>query len=309
MIANVEAKEVTGTDTWSDCSQKSVWSPAADIAPEPTTPAPDTPLHIRSHRRAQWCWIDNEVIDRYGAHLKAAGIGLYTALARYANHQTGSCYPSLARLSKQLGCTQKTVGRYLQRLVKCGLIMVEVRPGHTCVITLLDLAPVSESPVECHPGKNDQGRTVPGKNDQTPSQNVPDPLVKKTTEPDSPHQTKEPKKAEPDFCVVKGEGKPTSEAKGETSSWDKPAVALETPTDRPDEVLTTHHLNAGEQAALEQAATVLLRARYGNRVPAIVPVVQATVLELLEGLSGLWDGLGGVPVAGEETAPCASRAA
>jgi hypothetical protein len=83
----------------------------------------------------------------------------------------------------------------------------------------------------------------------------------------------------------------------------------ETPTDRPDDVLTTHQLDAGDQAALEQAAKVILRTRYGHRVPAIVPVVQATVLELLEGLSGLWDGVAEASVTGEESAPCAVQAA
>ena len=86
-------------------------------------------------------------------------------------------------------------------------------------------------------------------------------------------------------------------------------MALETPTNRPDDVLTTHQLDAGNQAALEQAAKVILRARWGNRVPAIVPVVQATVLELLEGLSGLWDGLAVASGTGEETVPCTTRAA
>jgi biotin operon repressor len=309
MIANVYEKNVSISNFLPGPQHTPASAPGVETAPEPTTPAPETPLQIRSHRRAQWCWIDNEVVDRYGAHIKATGIGLYTALARYANHHTGTCYPSLARLSQQLGCTHKTVGKYLQRLVQCGLIRVEMRPGHTCLITLLDLAPPSVTPEERHSGKNDQGRPHPGKNDQTPWQNVPDSLVKTTSEPDSPTQTKEPKKAKPDFGVATGERKAKPAPHDETSSWDKPAVVVETPTDRPDEVLTTHQLDAHEQAALEQAAKVILRARWGNRVPAIVPVVQATVLELLEGLRGLWDGLVGAPATGEETVPCTSRAA
>ena len=289
--------------SWSDTP-----SAAHPGAPEHTTPtpAPDTPLQIRSHRRAQWFWLDNELIDRYAIAVGMAGVGLYAALARYANHKTGSCFPSVARLSAQFGCTPKTLAGHLERLALVGLITVEERPGRTALITLLDLPP--EPPVE-DPSKNDQGPNDPGKKEFEPPSKLPDPPVKMTTEPNSPNQTKERTRQPSDVRAALGERKPKPDLADETSSWDKQAMALETPTDRPDDVLTTHELSAGDQAALESAAKVILRARWGNRVPAIVPVVQATVLELLEGLSGLWDGLGGVPVAREESAPCAVQAA
>src|SRR5262245_37225425 len=99
----------------------------------------DTALQIRSQRTTRWFWVDNQVIDVYGRQIGALGVALYCALARYCNRETGQCFPSLGRLGRQLGLTPLTVSRYLQRLVEHQLIAVEARPGHTAIITLLEL--------------------------------------------------------------------------------------------------------------------------------------------------------------------------
>src|SRR5438445_12957660 len=101
------------------------------------THADSEPLQIRSHRRAQWFWLDNQLIDHYGALVGIEGIGMYAALARYAHHKTGTCWPSLGRLSTQLRCTRKSAGIYLQRLVAAKMIEVQERPGHPSVMPLL----------------------------------------------------------------------------------------------------------------------------------------------------------------------------
>ena len=98
-----------------------------------------TPVQVRSHRRAQWCWIDNAVIDTYGQTLGPIGIALYVALCRHASSTTGRCWPSLGRLSRQIGVTHLTARRALKKLVELGLIEVEPRPGTTAMITLLDM--------------------------------------------------------------------------------------------------------------------------------------------------------------------------
>ena len=62
-----------------------------------------TPVQVRSHRRVQWFWIDNAVLDTYGPTLGPIGLALYMALCRHASSTTGKCWPSLERLSRQCG--------------------------------------------------------------------------------------------------------------------------------------------------------------------------------------------------------------
>ena len=110
-----------------------------------------TPLQVRSHRRAKWAWFDTAVLDTYGPTLGPIGLSLYMALCRYANSTTGKCWPSLARLSHQCGISQMSASRHLKTLVRCGLIAIEQRPGTTALITLLDMP---ESPITELQGPN-----------------------------------------------------------------------------------------------------------------------------------------------------------
>ena len=126
-----------------------------------TTLAPAAPpraptVQIRSQRRAHWAWFDHALIDDHAHQIGPIGVALYVALARYANHHTGQCWPSLVRLSRQLGMTRLTARRYLQRLVDQGLITVQERHGHTFLVTLLDILP---PPQTCLPDKQGEGRT------------------------------------------------------------------------------------------------------------------------------------------------------
>jgi hypothetical protein len=47
-----------------------------------TTPAPDTPLPIRSRRPGQWCWLDTAVIATYGPRIGASGVAVAAVLGR-----------------------------------------------------------------------------------------------------------------------------------------------------------------------------------------------------------------------------------
>lgn len=148
-------------------------------------------LQIRSHRRAHWFWCDNALIDTHAQVIGAIGVALYVALARYANEKTGQCWPSLVRLSRQLGINHLTARRYLQRLVDRGLIIVASRPGSTALITLLDMpgqeeagslrrneVPVQGSDVVCEGTGQARSQVTRGS-------------LPGNTEPDFPNQTKE----------------------------------------------------------------------------------------------------------------------
>jgi hypothetical protein len=90
--------------------------------------------------------IANDVIDKHGRTIGAIGVGVYAALARFADAQTGECWPAIARLERVLGLARSTVKVYLRKLADAGLIEIEERwaePGDRTsnLYTLLDANP------------------------------------------------------------------------------------------------------------------------------------------------------------------------
>jgi hypothetical protein len=92
--------------------------------------------------------IPNEIIDTHGRTLGAIGVGIYAALARYADRTTGECWPAIARLERVLGLARSTVKVYLHKLAAAGLIEIEERWDEagdrtTNRYTLLDPSPAA----------------------------------------------------------------------------------------------------------------------------------------------------------------------
>ena len=69
----------------------------------------------------------NDIIDTHGRTLGAIGIGVYAALARYADRKTGECWPGIAKLERVLDLARSTVKVYLHKLEALGLIAIEKR--------------------------------------------------------------------------------------------------------------------------------------------------------------------------------------
>jgi hypothetical protein len=46
--------------------------------------------------------VDNIIIDDYGEKIGAIGVAIYNVLARFADRQTGICYPSIGTIAKKL---------------------------------------------------------------------------------------------------------------------------------------------------------------------------------------------------------------
>jgi hypothetical protein len=151
-----------------------------------------TPVQVRSHRRAQWFWIDNAVLDTYGPTLGPIGLALYMSLCRHASSTTGKCWPSLERLSRQCGISVISASRHLKTLVACGLIQVEPRPGTTALITILDMpeSPITEMGVPADPYLSEG----------TPPSESLDPPSAEMGEPDSLNQTSEPSPKPPEVA-------------------------------------------------------------------------------------------------------------
>ena len=92
--------------------------------------------------------IPNNIIDTHGRTLGAIGIGIYTALARYADRKTGECWPAIAKIERVLGLARSTVKVYLHKLEAIGLIEIEERwdaagDRTTNLYTLLDASPAA----------------------------------------------------------------------------------------------------------------------------------------------------------------------
>jgi len=232
----------------------------------PTTQSPPraAPVQIRSQRRAHWAWFDHALIDDYAEHLGPIGVALYVALARYANHHTGQCWPSLVRLSRQLGITRLTARRYLQRLVDQGLIALQERPGHTFLVTLLDLPPQPQTYLPDKQGKegaclpDKQGDVHTGSRRCIPGQHEPDLLNHKNQTTDNA------------WCVLQGHPAECTMAQEST-----------------DELVARFQaLSSDEQAALRQQAKAHLTAAGVAPWFQIAPVVEAALFELLARIQG-----------------------
>jgi hypothetical protein len=92
--------------------------------------------------------IPNEIIDTHGRTLGAIGVGVYAALARYADRKTGECWPGIAKLERVLNLARSTVKVYLHKLEALGLITIEKRWDEagdptTNRYTLLDPSPAA----------------------------------------------------------------------------------------------------------------------------------------------------------------------
>ena len=92
--------------------------------------------------------LDNALIDHLAKTIGIMGVGLYTALARYANRKTGECWPSIGRLAHLLDCARSTIKIYLGKLVEVGLITItprhdEAGDSTSHLYTLLDPSPAA----------------------------------------------------------------------------------------------------------------------------------------------------------------------
>jgi len=81
-------------------------------------------IEVRDLRSGHWFWLDNSLIDEYGATIGAYGIAVYAVLARHANRER-ECWPSLKRIAAMIGCSKTTVLKALKRLETEGLIRKE----------------------------------------------------------------------------------------------------------------------------------------------------------------------------------------
>jgi len=94
---------------------------------------------IRDQREPGWFYIDNEIIDVYGARLGAYGVAVYNVLCRHQRSEEVRL--SQRDIATALGISQDVVRKALARLEEIPLIHVDVparpSPGLISTITLL----------------------------------------------------------------------------------------------------------------------------------------------------------------------------
>ena len=88
----------------------------------------DAPFTVQDRRRKGFFTLDNALFDQYGSQLKAHGLAVYVALARFVN-QDGACWPSLATIAKRTGMSRMQVIREIGKLQELRLIAVEHQQG------------------------------------------------------------------------------------------------------------------------------------------------------------------------------------
>jgi hypothetical protein len=71
--------------------------------------------------------VDNIIIDDYAGKIGAIGVAIYNVLARYADRQTGICYPCIGTIARKLKLGRTTVKKYLRILLNHSLIAISSR--------------------------------------------------------------------------------------------------------------------------------------------------------------------------------------
>lgn len=86
------------------------------------------PDQVNDERPRPWAWFDHKIIDEYGPKVGAYGVAVYMALAKFADNQTRTCYPSIPTLARLLAMSRRKVVYTLNDLQHHKLIRIRERP-------------------------------------------------------------------------------------------------------------------------------------------------------------------------------------
>ena len=99
--------------------------------------------------RAHSYLTDNAIIDDFGPKIGALGVAVYHALNRFADRQTGECWPKIKKIGAKLLLSESSVKRALHVLKAVGLITIDPRWSEdgdrtSNLYTLIPIATVSQ---------------------------------------------------------------------------------------------------------------------------------------------------------------------
>lgn len=123
---------------------------------------------VNDARRGRF-WMDDEVIDRFGAQLGAYGLCVYTMLCRRAD-KNGRSFPSLRKMAADLAISERQAKRELKKLKDLQLISIEARRDEqgkqqASVYTILELPEDTQSPGPEDSQSKSRGTHSPPKED------------------------------------------------------------------------------------------------------------------------------------------------
>lgn len=75
--------------------------------------------------RGGFAWLNNAVIDEYLPTIGCTALAVYMVLCRYANNDSGKCWPGQETLASTCGLTDRTIRTAIQSLIDNGLVSVE----------------------------------------------------------------------------------------------------------------------------------------------------------------------------------------
>ena len=79
---------------------------------------------IRDHRSKNWFWVDNAIVDEYGAELGPYALSAYVVLCRMADDKTQTCFPSYKTIADRMGVARPTAIKAIKALEDAGLVDV-----------------------------------------------------------------------------------------------------------------------------------------------------------------------------------------
>lgn len=84
-------------------------------------------MEVRDERKRGWYYVENVIIDAHLADIGTTAFSLYCVLARFTDHDSRACWPSIRTLAKRMGCSVNTIRTATATLTDAGLIAVEKR--------------------------------------------------------------------------------------------------------------------------------------------------------------------------------------
>jgi predicted transcriptional regulator len=82
-------------------------------------------IKIRDKRNKEWFIVDNAYLNGYAKIFGAVGTAIYISLCRHADNDTQKCFPSQKLIAEELGISERTIRRYIDKFADWNLISIE----------------------------------------------------------------------------------------------------------------------------------------------------------------------------------------
>jgi hypothetical protein len=97
-----------------------------------------------------WFRIENAIVDEYLRRVTPSAFVVYAVLRRFADVETGQCWPTITKLAELAGMSRRNVQMILAKLTQAGFIAVEKTaggrgPNATHTYTVLRLPPAQRA--------------------------------------------------------------------------------------------------------------------------------------------------------------------